>query len=160
MNCQNCNLEFQSKDYRQKFCSKRCSALVNNKLRPRKDYGDCIVCGKKRTRNTVLFCSNKCQHAKKLLDRINSGEFSSRTAKLYLVKTTDNQCSICGIKDWRGKPLVKILDHIDGNSENTQLSNLRLVCSNCDSQLPTYKAKNKGNGRYSRRKRYLENKSY
>ena len=44
------------------------------------------------------------------------------------------------------------MDHIDGNSENNRLDNLRLICSNCDMQLPTYKAKNKGKGRKDRYK--------
>jgi len=55
-------------------------------------------------------------------------------------------------------PLV--LDHVDGNSENNKLENFRLVCGNCDMQLPTYKNKNKGNGRHYRMKRYKEGKSY
>ena len=52
------------------------------------------------------------------------------------------------------------MDHIDGNSDNNILSNLRLVCGNCDMQLPTYKSKNKGNGRYYRRLRYKNKKSF
>lgn len=53
-----------------------------------------------------------------------------------------------------------ILDHVDGDSDNWYLTNLRLVCGNCDMQLPTYKSKNWGNGRASRRKRYADAKSY
>jgi hypothetical protein len=59
-----------------------------------------------------------------------------------------------------GRPLVLVLDHIDGNSENNRRDNLRLVCPNCDSQLPTFKMRNKGKGRYSRRQRYAEGRSY
>ena len=59
-----------------------------------------------------------------------------------------------------GQNGIFVLDHIDGNSENNWRSNLRLVCPNCDSQLPTYKAKNKGSGRHVRRTRYAEGKSY
>lgn len=44
--------------------------------------------------------------------------------------------------------------------EYNKRSNLRMICSNCDSQLPTYKSKNKGNGRHYRTKRYEEGKSY
>ena len=40
------------------------------------------------------------------------------------------------------------------------LDNLRLVCPNCDSQLPTFKGRNTGNGRYYRRQRYKAGKSY
>jgi hypothetical protein len=46
-----------------------------------------------------------------------------------------------------GERVPLILDHIDGNSTNWSVANLRLVCGNCDMQLPTYKGRNKGSGR-------------
>jgi hypothetical protein len=56
-------------------------------------------------------------------------------------------CDCCGIGPlWNGKPMPLILDHINGINNDNRLENLRFVCSNCDSQLPTYKAKNKNNG--------------
>lgn len=54
------------------------------------------------------------------------------------------RCSCCGIgPEWRNKPMPLILDHINGINNDNRLENLRFVCSNCDSQLPTYKSKNK-----------------
>lgn len=59
-----------------------------------------------------------------------------------------------------GKDIVLELEHKDGNSQNNSKENVCLICPNCHSQTPTYKGKNKGNGRHSRRKRYAEGKSY
>jgi len=52
------------------------------------------------------------------------------------------------------------LEHIDGNSENNMLENLKLLCPNCHSLTPTYKALNTGNGRAFRRERYKIGKSF
>ena len=54
----------------------------------------------------------------------------------------DEECEICGIREWQGKRLAFELDHIDGNSRNHLLENLRIVCPNCHSQTETYRAKN------------------
>ena len=53
------------------------------------------------------------------------------------------KCDICGQPpEWQGKPLILILDHIDGDHFNDELTNLRWVCPNCNQQLDTtgYKA--------------------
>lgn len=57
------------------------------------------------------------------------------------------RCYICGITEWNGQELPLILDHINGVNDDNRICNLRLVCSNCDSQLPTYKSKNRKAGR-------------
>ena len=53
------------------------------------------------------------------------------------------ECGVCGIgPEWNGKSMPLILDHINGVNDDNRLENLRFVCSNCDSQLPTYKSRN------------------
>lgn len=53
-------------------------------------------------------------------------------------------CAMCSLPPvWQGKPMVLILDHINGVNNDHRLENLRFVCSNCDSQLPTYKSRNR-----------------
>ena len=63
------------------------------------------------------------------------------------------KCSRCQITDYYNEPIVLEVDHIDGNSNNNTIKNLRLLCPNCHSQTPTYKNRNAGNGRTLRRKK-------
>lgn len=65
-----------------------------------------------------------------------------------ILQEQNGVCVICGCKpEWNGKPLVFILDHIDGRASNNKRDNLRCICPNCDSQLDTYKSKNKNSDR-------------
>jgi 5-methylcytosine-specific restriction endonuclease McrA len=54
-----------------------------------------------------------------------------------------NKCSICKISNWNDKPISLHLDHINGNSTDHRLKNLRFLCPNCHSQTSTYCGKNK-----------------
>lgn len=59
--------------------------------------------------------------------------------KKYLKTVKDIRCSKCNIGDiWNNKPIVLQMDHIDGDSSNNNLDNLRLLCPNCHSQTPTF----------------------
>lgn len=70
----------------------------------------------------------------------------------YILETQQHRCAICGLSDsWNGKKLNFILDHINGDASNSSPSNVRLICPNCDSQLDTYKSKNKNSARTSRK---------
>lgn len=177
--CKNCESPIPYDKRFNIFCGSSCSASFNNKGIARnvtrnidcKLYCLCcskeLIIGKHKERK---YCDSQCQNDhkwliyKKEIEESGSGNprkvSNSKPAKRYLLETKGHQCQICKNKEWNKKPIPLILDHIDGNSENDDLSNLRLVCGNCDMQLPTYKAKNKGNGRHARRKRYAEGKSY
>ena len=56
----------------------------------------------------------------------------------------DYRCDCCGmVGEWQGKKLVLILDHVNGVNNDNRIENLRFVCPNCDSQLDTYKSRNR-----------------
>lgn len=78
--------------------------------------------------------------------------------KRYILKKQNNKCAICGITStWNNKPMTLILDHINGNASDNSESNLRCICPNCDSQLDTYKSKNKNSARSNRKYFVIKN---
>jgi HNH endonuclease len=131
----------------------------------------CRGCGSELSkRSQKIYCGNACQASarrKAKMERwLESGEASIATYKghyirEYLADAQSDCCAICGgANSWLGLPLALVLDHIDGNPTNNCRENLRLVCPNCDSQLATYKSRNRGNGRAFRRQRYANGQSY
>lgn len=64
--------------------------------------------------------------------------------RLIQVGLKTNRCEECGIAEWNGKPLAVELDHINGNSSDHQIDNLKMLCPNCHSQTETFRAKNIG----------------
>lgn len=85
-------------------------------------------------------------------------DYSPSSYKPDIINEQEGKCTICGMEqEWNGKHLVFILDHIDGNAANNKRDNLRCICPNCDSQLDTYKSKNKNGARsYYRYHKYDE----
>lgn len=53
-------------------------------------------------------------------------------------------CENCGLTEWLGQPIPLELDHIDGDSTNHSLENLKILCPNCHALTPTYRGKNIG----------------
>jgi len=171
--CKNCNSPISYEDrHINKFCNQSCSATFNNKLRTKKTSikRQCNFCNTKfeikRLSSPKKYCSVSCKSKEiheQILADIEAGVYtikSNTQYKSYLISKKGHQCEMCKFTEWGGKPILLILDHIDGNSENFELDNLRIICSNCDTLTPTYKGRNKGKGRFVRKQRYHAGKSF
>ena len=133
------------------------------------EHRECLFCKNIFTgfHTTQKFCKHKCssdyRKEKKYLHFIgNQEEYcrdrNMRFVKPWILKEQNECCGICGIKnEWNGKELNFVLDHIDGRASNNMRDNLRLICHNCDSQLETYKSKNKNSCRKERYQKSYKN---
>lgn len=80
---------------------------------------------------------------------------SSSHLRKRLVKEglLEEKCSRCGITEWMGQPAPLELDHINGIKSDNRLENLRILCSNCHSQTPTFRGRNVARAGLAQRRR-------
>ena len=77
----------------------------------------------------------------------------SKHLKRYMLEKYNEQCVECG---WSRRHKITgavplEVDHIDGDAENNQESNLRLLCPNCHALTPHFRNLNRGRGRNGRK---------
>ncbi len=117
----------------------------------------CLNCGKEYKGSGKKYCSIACFVKHKLEREFNKryNEWVTNNGRppplksdgfftrKRMLEEQQGVCAICGMEPiWQGKPLIFILDHIDGNRRNNSRNNFRLVCSNCNSQLDTFAGRN------------------
>lgn len=121
LKCANCGVLFTKAKKETECCSNECA----NELKTKRHYE------KYKLDNSVAY-----------------GQKNMQCYKKWFLLEQENKCVICGIENtWNDKELIFVLDHIDGDADNNERINLRLVCPNCDSQLETFKSKNKDSAR-------------
>lgn len=184
--CAHCSSPLPYEKRTNKFCGHVCSAKHSNshRVRVRKskrmmvinienetvEHVDpseylCACCGSELTRTQSTYCSSACQAKHRFSNMLDNWlktgvKHENRVLRRFLIHLDGNKCSLCGIEDWNGKPMVFEVEHINGDSEDSSRENVCLICPNCHSQTDTYKGKNKGRGRFKRSQRYRDGKSY
>lgn len=168
--CQFCNRiiiveknETVSKTRKKKFCNLQCTFNYrHNNIKPQYRR-TCKVCGNKinysNKSNLCASCLRKEKDEEKIKEWKETGNTGCGVTSTlrncirdYIFNKQNKQCSICHMDaKWNGKELHFILDHIDGDASNNFEDNLRLICPNCDSQLDTYKSRNKNSARIHRK---------
>lgn len=73
----------------------------------------------------------------------NKVKISTHSLRLKLIDCgiLDYKCYNCNIKEWNNLPAPLQLHHIDGNNQNNNLCNLKLLCANCHAQTDNYAGK-------------------
>jgi|688.fasta_scaffold06007_2 hypothetical protein len=149
--------------YNNQMYPKRKKGVVYPKDKPglflkiKRDPINCKTCEKLfiPSSSNKTYCSIDCHNnyyyhyvekSRTFLQPGCSGGGCNAAIRKYLVKKHGNKCMICDQSgdNWNGKPMTLIVDHVDGDAYNYSVNNMRLVCPNCDSQLSTYKGRNKG----------------
>lgn len=154
--CEHCLRPFKYQASK-RFCTRNCSATFNNQRRPPKNKINFCGCGKKITGYSIK-CF-KCDCKDKMENRISqwlNGEWDATTTqglaspiRNYLIKQAGYKCTICGwneINPVTGRSPLEV-DHIDGDCYHNRPENLRVICPNCHSLTPTYRALNKNGKR-------------
>jgi 5-methylcytosine-specific restriction endonuclease McrA len=128
------------------YCNHSCAASFNN-------LGVCRTISKIKENKVV---KNKEYYRNKF----RLGEVLDPATVRKYIKEIYSSCCKCNISEWNGIALTLEIHHKDGNSSNNKPDNLEILCPNCHTQTDNHRSKNIGNGRFYRRQRYEESKSY
>lgn len=125
--CKRCGKELSANQRNNSYCSTHCAGLA------------------KKEEMIVRWRENE-------ISGLNKGNQLSHFVRNYLLEKSGHRCELCG---WGEKNpttgLVPLeIHHIDGNYFNNVESNLQVLCPNCHSLTPNYKALNSDSNHNSR----------
>jgi hypothetical protein len=88
-------------------------------------------------------------HVLPLTELLVDGVYRARyNLKIRLVRSgvKRDECEICGLSQWRARPLTLALHHVNGDRNDNRLESLRLLCPNCRSQTDNFAGRQNGAG--------------
>lgn len=94
-------------------------------------------------RHNLGMISNKRKSPREIFI-IGQRQKSFLLRRALLESGVEYKCIVCSISNWKDQKLNLEIDHIDGNSADNRIENLRFLCPNCHSQTHTFGFK--GNG--------------
>lgn len=136
-------------------------SLKTNVVKNKSFYPSCKYCKTSLTNRVKIYCDNVCKgkfersvYISSWLRGEKKGWISATRAlsnhiRKWIKETRGSSCEECGwneVHPTDGKSLTEI-DHIDGNAENCNVNNLKILCPNCHSMTPTFRARNKNSKR-------------
>ncbi len=150
-----------------KFCSKSCAAVHNNKVAPKRRKSKpnslkCKICstpiqyGRTYCGNTCIAEDRRAEWYQSWLDgthnAVGDNGYKLAVVRQLLIKLRGARCEICGwdkINPTSGHCPIE-MDHINGDKMNNFITNLRLLCPNCHAMTPTYRYLNSSNSKTKR----------
>lgn len=157
--CKNCNQKISFDKKQNEYCNQRCAGLARGKRPDASGIKICNHCQKqyKSYIPTAKFCSPKCHKDYEfnlIISEWKNGNkkgYRGKTMQIsewlrkYLLIKYENKCCKCGwnqLHPVTGKTPLEV-NHIDGDASNCKESNLEIVCPNCHSLTPNFRALNK-----------------
>lgn len=68
-------------------------------------------------------------------------------ARLLAAGLKQPSCEVCGLTEWRSRPISLELHHVNGDGLDNRFETLVLLCPDCHSQTDSWGGRNKGGGR-------------
>ncbi|WP_416470226.1 HNH endonuclease [Salmonella enterica] len=147
--CLNCNTETKN----EKFCSRSCRAIYNNKNRTvsqeTKDKISNSLKGRDYTPSQTQLEHLRNVHkmwCDEQTEKLLSSEFESLSyerMRKRIILEQNNTCNKCNLSEWMGSAIPLEIDHINGNNTDNVRTNMEALCPNCHALTDTWRGRNK-----------------